>query len=159
VTGPRGPTGLKGETGGNWVNPEVQEFNITGDTGPAGGSSGPTGPTATNPPYIAALTLGTGEVESLPPIITSTGPQTASFLLLGPTMSPPNEESLLIQGISLDRRMCASLESMTGFYNGTSFEIKANYTILNFSAGRPPSFPFIPTNICYYGTYNFTTLP
>lgn len=74
-------------------------------------------------------------------------------------MAPP--ESIVLQGIELDTQMCATLSSMTGYLNGGTYEVKADYTVLNFPGGRlpPGGLPIVPTNVCHVGTINFTDLP
>jgi hypothetical protein len=150
-TGPTGPTGTKGPTGGNWVNPEVQVFNITGDTGPGGGSSGPTGPTATNPPYVTQVILGTSSTGGN--TVTSTGTYTTTFDLgFGPGMVP--EESLLIQGVKVDQALRASLQGWTGYQTGGIYQAKASYLVIGTSDRS--SFPIAANQVLYYGTYNFS---
>lgn len=91
--------------------------------------------------------------------IFSTGPYTAVFTLFGPTMSPP--ESIMLQGIELDTQMCAVLTSMTGYDNGGLYEVQADYTVVDFAGGRlpPGGLPIIPTNVCHFGSVNYTALP
>lgn len=74
-------------------------------------------------------------------------------------MSPP--ESVVLQGIEIDTQVCALLTSMTGYDNGGLYEVKADYTIVDFAGGRlPPSgLPILLTNVCRYGSINFTALP
>jgi hypothetical protein len=73
-------------------------------------------------------------------------------------MSPP--ESIVLQGIEIDTQVCAILTSMTGYDNGGLYEVQADYTVVNFPGGKPPpSLPILLTNVCRYGSINFTALP
>jgi hypothetical protein len=85
--------------------------------------------------------------------ISSTGPQSTTFSLgFGPAMVP--EESLLIQGISLDPLVNATLLGFTGYQNAGLFEVQASYRVLGASTGNS-----LPTSVrqrCYFGTYNFS---
>lgn len=72
-------------------------------------------------------------------------------------MSPP--ESVVLQGIEIDPQVCAVLTSMTGYDNGGLYEVQADYTVVNFPGGRPPNGPIVVTNVCHYGSVNYTALP
>jgi hypothetical protein len=108
---------------------------------------------------VAALTLGTGVTAT--ESIASTGTYTTTFLLFGPTMAPPNEESVLLQGVTLDTGLCAALLGLTGYQNVGVYEVQAKYEVLDFNGGRLPmgGLPYTASNTIYYGAYNFTALP
>ena len=65
----------------------------------------------------------------------------------------PNE-SLLIQGVSIDIGLRASLQGWTGYTNGGLYQIDATYLVLG--RGRGGGFPYVANQFCYYGTYNFS---
>jgi hypothetical protein len=114
--------------------------------------TGPTGPTATYPRYVTISIAGTA--ASYGETIASTGTYTTTFNLgFGPSMTP--NESLLIQGVSVDTGLRASLQGFTGYTNGGLYKIDAAYLVLG-RQGKG-TFPYVANQYCYYGTYNFST--
>lgn len=119
----------------------------TGYTGPTGAM----GPTAYYPRYVTTSILGTA--ISYGETIGTTGTYTTTFNLgFGPSMTP--NESLLVQGVTIDIGLRASLQGWTGYTNGGLYQIDATYLVLG--RGRGGVFPYVANQFCYYGTYNFS---